>query len=94
MAKMLHLVRRLSPHMGNHKASSLVCLLSPHVRHHRVSPAVRVPGMGEIGKQRQLNEKKQNLAVCDLGFYETIWILKFSLKHRLMNVGPPRYRKV
>ncbi len=72
----------------------MVCLLPLHVRNYEVRPEVRVPCTGKIGKQRQLNEKKQNLAVGDLSFYETIWILKFSLKHRLMNVGPPRYRKV
>ncbi len=72
----------------------MVRLLSPHVRQHRVSPKVRVTGMGEIGKQRQLNEKKQNLAVGDLSFYETIWNLKFSFKHRLVNEGPSRYCKV
>jgi hypothetical protein len=31
--------------------------------------------MGEITKQRQLNEKIRYMAVRDLGFYETRWIL-------------------
>jgi hypothetical protein len=43
------------------------------------------PGMGEIGKQRQLNEKTQIGVVQDLSFYEMRWILKFSFRHNLMN---------
>ena len=42
-------------------------------------------GMGKLGKQSQLNEKKWYGAERDLSFYETRWILKFSLKHCLMN---------
>jgi len=38
-------------------------------------------GMGEIGKQRQLNKKKQNRVVQDFSFYKMRWTLKFSLKH-------------
>ncbi len=41
--------------------------------------------MGKIGKQKQLNETKQNGAVLDLSFYETRGILKFSFKHHLMS---------
>jgi hypothetical protein len=41
--------------------------------------------MGEIGKQRELNEMKWYGAMHDLGYYETRWICKFSSKHRLMN---------
>jgi hypothetical protein len=37
--------------------------------------------MGEIVKQRQLNEKIRYGAVQDLGFYETRLISKFSKKH-------------
>jgi hypothetical protein len=44
-----------------------------------------IVGMGEISKQRQLNEKIQYGMVRDLSFYETRWILKFSFKHSLMN---------
>jgi hypothetical protein len=80
--------------MWNRKASSLVGLLPLHVRNYEVRPEVRVPCTGKISKQRQLNEKKQNLAVGDLSFYETIWILKFSLKHHLINDVPLRYHKV
>jgi hypothetical protein len=42
-------------------------------------------GMGDIGKRRQLNKKKQYQVVRDFSFYETRWILKFSFKHHLMN---------
>jgi hypothetical protein len=35
--------------------------------------------MGEIGKWRQLDEKKQNGVVWDLGFYEMRWILKILI---------------
>ncbi len=42
-------------------------------------------GTGNLGKQSQLNEKKWYGAEQDLSFYETRWILKFSLKHCLMN---------
>jgi len=42
-------------------------------------------GMGEIGKQRQLNDKKQIEVVRDLSFDETICILKFPFRHHLMN---------
>jgi hypothetical protein len=42
-------------------------------------------GVGEIGKQRQLNEMKWYGAVRDLSFYEIRWILKFCFKHHLMN---------
>ncbi len=42
-------------------------------------------GMGEINKQRQLNEKIRYGVVRDLSFYKTRWILKFSFKHSLMN---------
>ncbi len=42
-------------------------------------------GMGEICKWIQLNTKKWYWVVQDLSFYEMRWILKFSLKHRLMN---------
>ncbi len=42
-------------------------------------------GMGEISKRRQLNEKIWHGAIRDLSFYEMRWILKFSLKHHLMN---------
>jgi hypothetical protein len=42
-------------------------------------------GMGEIGKRRQLNEKKWYRAVIDLSFNERRLILKFSFKHHLMN---------
>jgi hypothetical protein len=42
-------------------------------------------GMGEISKRRQLNEKILCQAVQDLGYYNMGWILKFSLKHHLMN---------
>ncbi len=41
--------------------------------------------MGEIGKQRQLTEKKWYGVVRDLSFYETRWILKLSFKHHLKN---------
>jgi hypothetical protein len=41
--------------------------------------------MGKIGKQRQLNEKKQYGAVQDLGFNKTRQILKLSLMQHLMN---------
>jgi len=41
--------------------------------------------MGEMSKQRQLNEKIWYRAVRYLGFYEMIWILKISFKHHLMN---------
>jgi hypothetical protein len=41
--------------------------------------------MGDIGKQRQLNETEWYRAVRDLVFYELRWILKFSFKHCLMN---------
>jgi hypothetical protein len=42
-------------------------------------------GMDEIGKRRQLNEKKWYRVVRDLGFYKMRWILKFSIKHHLMD---------
>jgi hypothetical protein len=42
-------------------------------------------GMGKLGKQSQLNEKKWYGANGGLSFYETRWILKFSFKHCLMN---------
>ncbi len=41
--------------------------------------------MGEIGKQRQLNQKKQYGAIQDHGWNEMRWILKFSFKQHLMN---------
>jgi hypothetical protein len=44
-----------------------------------------IVGIGEISKQRQLNEKIRHGVVRDLIFYETRWILKFSCKHHLMN---------
>jgi hypothetical protein len=43
------------------------------------------PDMGEMSEQRQLNEKIRYRAVLDLGFYKTVWILKISFKHHLMN---------
>ncbi len=43
-------------------------------------------GMGEISKQRQLNEKMRYGVVRDLGFYETRWILKFSFNQCLINM--------
>jgi hypothetical protein len=42
-------------------------------------------GMGEIGKQSQLHEKKKYGAVQELSFSEIRWILKFSFKHYFMN---------
>ncbi len=41
--------------------------------------------MGEIGKQRQLNENKWFGAVRDLNFYEMRWISKVFFKHNLIN---------
>ncbi len=41
--------------------------------------------MGEIGKQRQLNEKKKYGGVQEYSFYEIRWILKFLFKHYFMN---------
>ncbi len=41
--------------------------------------------MGEISKQRQLNEKEWYGAIRDLSFYEMRWILKFSFMLRLTN---------
>jgi hypothetical protein len=42
-------------------------------------------GMGNISKRRQLKEKILCEAVQDLSYYNMGWILKFSLKHHLMN---------
>ncbi len=41
--------------------------------------------MGEMSKRRQLNKTEWYGVVQDLNFYDTRWILKFSLKHCLMN---------
>jgi hypothetical protein len=41
--------------------------------------------MGEISKQRQLNEKEQYRTVRDLSFNEVKGILKFAFKHHLIN---------
>ncbi len=41
--------------------------------------------MGEIGEQRQLINTEQLRVDWDLVFYEMRWILKFSVKHCLMN---------
>jgi hypothetical protein len=43
------------------------------------------PGMGNISKQRQLNEKIEYGVIQDLSFYETRWFLKISFKHLLLN---------
>ncbi len=49
--------------------------------------------MCEIGKRRQLNEKKRYGAVRDLSFYETRWIAKLSLKNwsAEKNISPLRF---
>jgi hypothetical protein len=47
-------------------------------------PQQHVSGFGEIGKTRQLNEKKWYEEVRDLGFYEMRWILNNSCSSNVL----------